>query len=173
MAPLVRIPVGVVIERRKSRSPWVDFVWRPSAILPGHPEATPWTELGGGADLVMYYAGAADVALFRSETAQYRDNLASGAPAFWVVLRPTGVEPPYDIVTVTADPSEGESYTQSGTDLVESLPMPESAQALIAAFVAEHHVEETFQKRRRDTADPEVLARRGPDGDRRHKADKR
>jgi hypothetical protein len=161
-APLARIPVGVVVERRKARSPWIDFVWRPTAVLPGQPEAKPWTQLGGGDDLAMYYAGSADISLFRSDTAHYRDNLASGVPALWVVLRPTGVEPPYEIVIVTADPSEGESYTQSGTDLVESVPMPESVRAVIAAFIAEHHVEETFHKRQRDTADPQALARRGP-----------
>ena len=160
--PLARIPVGVVVERRKAKSPWIDFVWRPIAVLPGEPETKPWTQLGGSGDIAMYYAGSADVSLFRSETAQYRDNLASGAPALWVVLRPTGVEPPYEIAIVTADPSEGESYTQSGTDLVESVPMPESARAVIEAFVAEHHVEQTFHKRQRDTADPQALARRGP-----------
>ena len=162
IAPLARIPVGVVVERRKAKSPWIDFVWRPTAVLPGHPEAKPWTQLGGSADLATYYAGSADVSLFRSDTAQYRDNLTSGAPALWVVLRPTGVEPPYEIAIVTADPSEGESYTQSGSDLVEAVPMPESARVVIEAFVAEHHVEETFHKRERDTANPEALARHGP-----------
>ena len=33
---------------------------------------------------------------------------------------------------------------------------------LIEAFVAEHHVERPFVKRKRDRADPEALARRGP-----------
>jgi hypothetical protein len=32
----------------------------------------------------------------------------------------------------------------------------------IAAFVGEHHVEQVFEKRRRDRADPEALGRRGP-----------
>jgi hypothetical protein len=161
-APLARIPVGVVVERRKARSPWIDFVWRPIAVLPGEPETRPWTQLGGDADIAIYYAGSADVSLYRSDTAQYRDNLASGAPAIWVVLRPTGIEPPYEIAIVTADPSEGESYTQSGTDLVEAVPMPESARVVIGAFVAEYHVEETFHKRKRDSVDPDAFGRRAP-----------
>jgi hypothetical protein len=160
--PLARIPVGVVVERRKAKSPWIDFVWRPVAVLPGEPETKPWTQLGGSAELAMFYVGSADVSLFRSDTAQYRDNLASGAPGLWVVLRPTGVEPPYEIAIVTADPSEGESYTQSGTDLVESVPMPELARVVIEAFVAEHHVEQTFHKRKRDSADPDAFGRRAP-----------
>jgi hypothetical protein len=35
----------------------------------------------------------------------------------------------------------------------------ESLRAAAEAFVAEHHVERRFHKRRRDRADPEALAR--------------
>jgi hypothetical protein len=37
--PLKRIAVGVVVERRKSTSHWVDFVWQPVGVLPGTPDA--------------------------------------------------------------------------------------------------------------------------------------
>ncbi|MBV8103023.1 MAG: DUF3305 domain-containing protein, partial [Hyphomicrobiales bacterium] len=92
----------------------------------------------------------------------YRDNLGSGAPMLWVALRPTGVEPPYEIFAVTADPAEGEAWTEVGSDLVDVVPMPEAVRAAIDAFVAEHHVERPFHKRERDRADPEALARRRP-----------
>jgi hypothetical protein len=80
----------------------------------------------------------------------------------WVALRPTGVEPPFEIVAVTADPAEGESFTQVGDDLVEAIPMPPAVHAIVEAFVAEHHVERPFVKRKRDRADPQALARRAP-----------
>ena len=51
---------------------------------------------------------------------------------------------------------------QAGEQIVESLPMPEQLQDAIAAFVAEHHVERTFVKRKRDRANPDVLARGSP-----------
>ncbi len=79
-----------------------------------------------------------------------------------MALRPTGVEPPFELVAVTADPAEGEAYTQNGDHLVEAVPMPETVRAVVEAFVAEHHVEQPFVKRKRDRADPEALARRGP-----------
>jgi hypothetical protein len=159
-APLISIPVGVVAERRKAKSPWIEFVWRPVSVLPGVPQTQPWTMLDGNAEVATFYAGSAGIALYRSETARYRENLTSGAPAIWVVLRLTGVEPPYELVTVTADPSEGEALTQTGADLVESVPMPQAVQEIIEAFVAEHHVEQEFYKRERNRADPEALARR-------------
>ena len=162
VAPHARIAVGVVVERRKAASRWIDFTWQPVTILPGQPDAAPWTMLSTAADTASFYAGTAEVALYRSETGSYRDNLASGAPSLWVALRPTGVEPPYDIVAVTADPAEGESFTQAGDDLVEALPMPAAVREILEAFVAEHHVERVFVKRKRDRADPETLARRSP-----------
>jgi hypothetical protein len=156
--PLVTVPVGVVIERRRSKSPWVDFVWRPVAVLPGVPDAAPWTALDGDADRVNFYGGAAAIALHRSDTSGYRDNLATGAALLWVVLRPTGLEPPYEIAAVTAEPGEGEAFTGSATNLVETVPMPESVRAAVADFVAQHHVEHLFVKRKRDRADPEAMA---------------
>jgi hypothetical protein len=156
--PLAKTVVGVVVERRKAKSPWVDHVWRAVATLPGVPEAAPWTALAGDDETMRFYAGPAEVGLYRSDTAQYRDNLASGNPGLWVVLRPTGAEPPYQIVAVTADPSEGEAFTEAGTDLVEPVPMPEPIRAMVEAFIAEHHVEQAFYKRKQKRADPEAQA---------------
>ena len=160
--PLARIAVGVVVERRKAKSQWIDFTWRPVAVLPGQPDAAPWTVLSVDGETTTFYAGSIDVDLYRTETGNYRDNLASGRPSLWVALRPTGVEPPYDLLAVTADPAEGESFTQVGDDLVEAVPMPAPVRDAVEAFVAEHHVERPFIKRKRDRADPEALAHRGP-----------
>ena len=77
--PLKRIGVGVVVERYKSMSRWVDFVWRSVSVLPGEPDAAPWTILATDNERTTFYAGRADIALYRTETAQYRDNLASAS----------------------------------------------------------------------------------------------
>ena len=156
------IEVGVVVERRKAQSRWIDFTWKPVAVLVGQPEAAPWTALSQDGDVTTFYAGPSEIALYRTETGNYRDNLASAAPKLWVALRSTGVEPPYDIFAVTADPSEGEALTEAGNDLIDVVPMPPTVRATIDAFVTEHHVEQEFHKRERDRADPEALARRAP-----------
>ena len=121
---LAQIPVGIVVERRKARSMWVDFLWRPVSVLAGKTSAAPWTLLDTEAEAVLFFAGEAVVALHRTETANYRDNLTSGAPALWVALRPVAAEPPYEILAVTADPSEGEALTDAGSYIVEAVPMP-------------------------------------------------
>ena len=43
--PPAKIAVGIVIERRKAQSPWIDFTWKPIAALPGQPDALPWTSI--------------------------------------------------------------------------------------------------------------------------------
>jgi uncharacterized protein DUF3305 len=149
-AGLVSIAVGVVVERHKATSKWLDFVWRPASLLIGVPSTEAWTPLGPVADTTLFYAGAAIIDLHRTETANYVDNLQSGKPQLWVVLRPTGSEPPYDVMAVTADPAEGEAFTEAGNDLVETVPMPGPIVQAVEAFVAEHHVERPFFKRERD-----------------------
>ena len=163
--PLVRIPVAILVERRNAASPWIDFVWRPVGALVGEPAAAPWTMLSEANDATVFYAGTADVELYRTETGNYRDNLATENPALWVVLRPTGSDPAYEVVRATADPTEGEAFTEAGGDIVERVAMPPEMCAVVEAFVAEHHVERAFLKRKRDRAAPDVFSRREGHGD--------
>lgn len=162
MTALQSIPVGVIVERVKAESPWIDWIWRPTAVLVGEPATPPWTRIAEGSDRTSFYAGTAQIELHHSETARYRDNLATGSPMLWVVLRETGAEPPYGVYTVTADPAEGEGLTEAGNDIVEPVPMPDQVRDAVAAFVAEHHVDDVFVKRQRDRANTEALGRRPP-----------
>ena len=101
--PLVRIPVGVVVERRKAASQWIDFTWHATGVLPDEPAMKPWTILREEAGYTAFYAGSATIDLYRSETAHYRENLAVEEPGVWVVLSPCEGMWPYSIAVVTAD----------------------------------------------------------------------
>jgi hypothetical protein len=157
-----RIVVGVIVERHKATSAWLDFVWRPVGVLCGLPETEPWSVLSIDGEATLLYAGAAEIELHRSEADNYRNNLASGQPSLWIVLYPADGEPPYRLAAVTADPSEGEGLTEAVDAIVEMVAMPEPIREALARFVAKHHVEHKFEKRVQDRADPEALARRGP-----------
>jgi hypothetical protein len=154
---LAQIPVGVVVERRKAMSQWADFLWRPVSVLAGRTSAAPWTPLDSEAEAALFFAGEAMIELHRTETANYRNNLASGAPALWVALRPVASEPPYEILAVTADPSEGEALTDAGSNIIEAVPMPADIMEAIGRFIDQHHVERRFVKRRRQPAEPEPV----------------
>jgi hypothetical protein len=86
--------LGVVVERSKGASPWVDFHWRPVGVLAGVPDTPPWTTLAEDAERTTFYAGAASIELYRTETAHYRDNLQTETPLLWVILRPAEADPP-------------------------------------------------------------------------------
>jgi len=160
-APLQRIAIGVVVERRKATSQWAEFLWRPVAVLAGLADAAAWTPLAKDDNVVTYYAGPAEIALYRSEVENYRRNLVSNAPAIWVTMHATGGEPPYTIADVTADPAEGEGWTEPGQAIVEAVAIPEIVRDEIAAFIAQYPAQPGFVKRQRDRADPEALARQG------------
>ena len=159
--PLATIPVGIIVERTKAhhangsrssgaRSPCSRASRR---RRPGPGSAKPPTARHSMPARPRSRCTA-------PKRRNYRDNLASGAPALWVVLRESGTEPPYQVYLVTADPAEGEAMTETGSDLVETVPMPDAIRDRLAAFVAEHHVEHAFVKRKRDRANPEALGRR-------------
>jgi hypothetical protein len=149
-----------VVERRiVAGNPWVDHAWAPVAVLPDAPAVAPWTLLGrdeqdGALYAERFYLGAAELTLHSVDTAHFRDNLVSGRPSLWVSIRPTGIDPEIELVGVTADPYEGEGFSDTIGDIVEMLPMPADVAARIATFFDEHHVERPFHKRQREVSDP-------------------
>src|SRR3954453_8121322 len=154
--------VGVIVARGKVPGPSADPAWPPHAVLPAAPATSPWTSLGRDGEDELFYAGAFEVRLHPSETAHYRDNLASGRPSLWGALGPVGGDD-HEISTVTADPYEGEALAGAIGETIEAVPMPVEIQAKVAAFFEAFHVERPFFKRKRDRADPEALAQRRRD----------
>ena len=142
--------LGVVLARRSIDNPWIDHMWVAHTLLYPAPEVAAGTLLSKDESLALVYAGAATVELFVSETGNYRDNLMSGAPGLWVAARSRSDGGTPEFVRVTADPTEGEAFFESGSDIVAALPMPVELNALIRAFVDEYHVERVFLKRKRD-----------------------
>jgi Protein of unknown function (DUF3305) len=160
IAPLQTITVGIVIERVKGSGRWADFLWRPCGALTGAPETPVGSKLSDDGEHATFYAGAGEIELYRTEAANYRENLLVETPLIWVMLRTTASEPPYALAGVTADPAEGEAWASLGSDIVDTIAMPEPILAAVAQFVSEHATGERFQKRKRDRADPDALARR-------------
>ena len=53
---------------------------------------------------------------------------------------------------VTVCPYEAESYTESGEEIVEGVPMPPEILGWVQAFVDTHHVDQPFKKRKQKKA---------------------
>lgn len=164
------MPLGVVIERRRIDHPWRDHSWRPVAVIPGAPALDPqgpWTLLREGDGWIQFHAGTLALNLFRSETESYRVNLTQEPPGIFVVLRNNddrAIDHELIPYLVTADPFEAQHYLDSGEETVEVIAMPPEVLALVSDFVAAHHVEEVFVKRRRKGAKgkDEPFSRRPP-----------
>lgn len=144
--------VGVVIRRMPGVTRWAKWVWRAVAVLPGADHAD-WRELRREGDAVEFHAATVRVEIHRAETEAYRVALSDDPPSCWVILRPTD-DPDSDhevtVFGVTASPFEAQDYADSGEEIVERVPMPAGMLAWLAEFVARHHVDEPFIKRRRD-----------------------
>lgn len=158
------ISVGVFVDKRKAASPWIDHTWGAAAVVIGMPEAPRMTRIEKNADFERFYAGSAALLLASGETGNYRDNLTSGAPKLWVILREDPEDGELNLLTVTADPSEGESYAETECNIVETVPMIPEIAGLVADFVDRFHVEREFFKRKRDKVDFSQGGRRPPRG---------
>ncbi|MDO9500337.1 DUF3305 domain-containing protein [Falsiroseomonas sp.] len=154
------IPLAVLVERRPGVTRWAEYAWRAVEVLEEAPDLPPWTVLREEPGRTVFFAGIAEVALYPTDTDNYRHNLASAQPLVWVLLRPAETVSGWRLQTVTADPGEAHLYADVGQDLLESLPLPPRLHAVMQDFVARHHKERGFWKRKRDQADPEALAHR-------------
>ena len=159
MTAQAAIPVAVLAERRPGVTIWQSHVWRAVAVLEEAPPVPAWTRLREENGRELYFAGVAEVILHRTDTPNYKENLEAAEPLIWVVLRdtPEGMQ----IQAVTVDPGEAEIYTEGPSDLLEALPMPPGIRVILGSYVAEHHVEREFHKRKRDRQDTDSLGRKG------------
>lgn len=143
--------VGVIVERRVSASRWAQHDWVPIAVTTDPPgDGVAWRELSTDGPVTRFFARALPLELFRGETEGYVENLRQPRPAVFVVLRrgeeleDNDVEP----FRVTVCPFEALGYAESGDEIVEGVEMPEKIGAWVAHFVADHHVDTPFKKRK-------------------------
>lgn len=149
----MQVPVGVIVARERIDHPWQEYRWRPLSVLLDAPADPDWREIARGEGFVHYHAATLALELHRSETPGYKENLESGHPEVFVVLREA--EPNEHGFTVavhlaTASVHEVQAHGHGGDEIIEPVVMPEPLQEIVAAFVAAHHVEQPFIKRRRD-----------------------
>ena len=153
------MPIAVIVERHAIDNPWISHSWKVVEVLPGSPTASPWTVIATGPGWTRYLAGVTALELYRRETETYKYNVEAEAPAVYVFLRRDDGDPGIVLLGATVCVGEAEAHSDAGDDIVEATPMPPAIHAWVAEFVAAHHVERPFYKRKRDRANPEAMAR--------------
>jgi uncharacterized protein DUF3305 len=149
------LQVGAVVRRKPGVTRWAKHVYKPVAIIPGAPDAF-WKELVREDEVVDYHAGTVTMELFRADVEAYLVSLNLAVPSVWVILdRDESQQSPSGLVVsaITASAFEAQDALDSGENIVEAVPIPESMAAWIKEFVDMHYVEEPFKKRRRNKHD--------------------
>ena len=147
------VPLGVIVEKRKSSHPWGDWNCLPVAVYSGANPNARWVEMRKGDDFTQYHCKTIDMALHRKETEAFIINFESPKPHLYVVMAANENEDPafpFDVHAVTASPYTAQDYLDSAEYIVEKVLIPDEVADIIARFVDEHHKEEVFLKRKRD-----------------------
>lgn len=146
------IKVGAVVRRTPGVTQWARDIWKPSAVIPGAPDAF-WKELVRDGDVIDYHAGTVAMELHRADVEGYLVSLNMAVPSVWIIMdrdqsrrSPSG----WVVSAVTANAHEALDTLDSGESIVEAVPIPESLAAWIKEFIDMHYIEEPFKKRRRD-----------------------
>lgn len=153
MSYIERREVGVIAEWQAVESAWSDHRWRVTGLLPGAAAAAPWTLLAETPALRRYFAGNAELMLFPLETDTLKHNIEGPQPAVYVFLRTTDAAPGMALLGATVCAGEAQAHVDTGSDLVEAVPMPPDVVEWVTAFVERHHVERTAYRRRRDRSE--------------------
>lgn len=153
--------LGVLARRTPPANRWSKGALTPSAVLIPEPPLAPGTRISAEGGVEVWYLGAADLTLYSGDTEHHRDNLESERPAVWVAIQ--GADPATAaLAAVTADPYEGEGLASDVALTVEAVAMPDALAQAVAGFVAAHHVDIPFKKRKRQPADPNAGQGRAP-----------
>lgn len=156
----VSMPLGIVVEKREVDHKWVDVSWRPVAIIPGADPVPEWREIESGDGWTRYHAATVPLNLYFSDTDAYLFNLSDRVPSVYIILRDEEDDDsdwPVFVHLATVSPFESEQFEDAGEDTIERVPMTPEMIAWLKAFIAFHHDEEDFVKRKRKTVKIEEL----------------
>jgi Protein of unknown function (DUF3305) len=150
---VMSLPLGVTVAREDVDSPWVDCIWRPVSVFLDAEPVTTWRLLEQRAGYQHFHVATVALELHRKETPGYIANLTGNDPGLYVVMRagPEAVDglEPVHVHLLTASAHDVEAYGHMGEDIIGKVAFPAPVLELLEAFIAHHHVDDTFKKRKR------------------------
>ncbi|MDE2368181.1 MAG: DUF3305 domain-containing protein [Burkholderiales bacterium] len=141
--------VAVQIERQRQPNPWEDWRFRIDAVMldEGRFGEVERTLRDDGRSALFLHPGF-DVMLYRDEAEGYHLNLASGAPAWFVMWRRDGGDPPRvwpERVTLSYHEA---ARLLDAQEQVDSLPVPPAVRDWLQAYTDVHYVPEPRRRQR-------------------------
>ncbi len=150
--PMRTLTVGVFALLRPPATRWGTAMLVPSAVVWPAPDLPAPAAVGAQGGAALWHLGAHGLTLHSGDTGHMRDNLAGARPSVWVALAQAGDPASVAVRLVTVDPYEGGGLADDEALVVEATPLPPAIAAEMTAFIAAHHVEVPFEKRRRSPA---------------------
>ncbi|HEX9396318.1 MAG TPA: DUF3305 domain-containing protein [Burkholderiales bacterium] len=130
-----RFSLGVVMQRRPSRSRWVDFVWEPWGVLPGYAEGESRV-LVDGAETKQWLHPGFTLVLHRDEAEGYYLNVSAAQPRVYILWRMEGEQAlPLE---VTASSEEAGRWLDGGHS-VDGVAMPPEIFAWVGDYVEKNY----------------------------------
>ena len=129
--------------RPRPQAQWIDFTWRPVAVLAGVPDTPPWTYSPTTASARRSMPGAAEIELHRTRDRRTIATISRAARrrCGWCCA-PTEAEPPYRARRRHRRSGRGRGLDRRPAAISSSRCRCRNRSAtIVAAFVAEHHVE--------------------------------
>ena len=143
MSRELRIPLGVLAEKRRPSSQWAQDYWIPTAVIEGHLNHHEGDLLYEAEGVKRYFLGYSEIYCHASETEAYIHNFESTVPAIYVILRKDDENlHPLDwfVHCVTVSPYLAQDFSDSDEDVVERVSMPLDIAKQLIAFIDAHHV---------------------------------
>jgi len=144
------IAVTVVVERRETANRWQPSVWHPVGVVVGTPPISEPRVVHRAPGVVHYQLATVPLSAHRGETEGYKRNLSNSRPKVYLLLRfDEGALPVVALATVCPDEALDYLDSADAEEIVEPVAMPEAVAAWLSGFVARHHVDRPFRKRKR------------------------
>jgi hypothetical protein len=150
--PTRTLRIGVLATLRPAATKWGTATLKPCAVLWPAPALACGALAGAEGAVERRYLGDHGLTFHSGDTGHQRDNLTSASPSVWVVLADADDPPRAAVRLVTVDPYEGGGMADDPALTVEAVPLPQALADEMAAFIAIHHVEVPFKKRKRGPA---------------------
>jgi hypothetical protein len=136
MSEKPRMPVAVVMQRRASQSRWVDHVWEPVGVLPGHADEAAPRALVERPGLSQWLHPGLALVLHRDELEGYYFNVSASEPRVFVLWRMDGESGlPLD---VTVSSEEGGRWLDGGHS-IDTVPMTAEIFAWVGDYVEKNY----------------------------------
>ena len=120
------------MQRRASRSKWVDHVWEPWSVLTGYEGETGARQLVAEAEVAQWLHPGLELALHKDEAEGYYFNVSSASPSVFVMWRMEGEQALPVQLTVSVD--EAQRWLDGGHS-IDRVAMPPELFAWVGAYV--------------------------------------